>query len=348
MAAPALGGLPDSPDPELTNAYSCEVLHTTKGLLRGDWGSFKAEAFYRPLPGGVTTVRHILIRSLEVSKYAEREGEVIAVDSLGEGSYAHVFGVAHVAAKVISDRERPWVHRAAVQEALRADRLLLGPRVFGHGTVEQSLGGHFRGTALFMERLEPLGEEWSEADTAVLLGEAAKVARVGFHNDLKLANVLRREGKPVIIDFDLWSPWIVKVAVTSGCLEHDFQEFLEPLGDPAVQNFREYYDLFAFSLTLQDGQLYRSTLQRLQALWAMLEVPVLCPLSKVLGTEKLGEVPFEVLVRVPLRGVTVNLLDLRGNLFAHLQNEGDAAPGALPAPCEQLPQRFKSNGVYWP
>jgi len=79
----------------------------------------------------------------------------------------------------------------------------------------------------------------------------------------------------------------------------------------------------------------------------MLEAPVLRPLAEALGPTKILEVPFEVLVRVPLQGVTVNLLDLRGNLFAHLP-DGCAPSGVLPAACEQLPQLCRSNGVYWP
>lgn len=343
--------LPSLPDPALAQAYSCDVLHTTKGLLKGTWGRFEATNFFRPLPGdAVQLIRHILVFALELTRYAEREGEVIAVDTLGEGSYANVYGLSNVAAKIISDRERQWVHKAAVANSLQADRSEIGPRIFGHGRVEQSLGGHFSGTVILMERLDALGDAWSDADTSALLGNISKLSRVGFHNDLKLPNVLRRQGVPVMIDFDLMETWKVKVAVTSSCIEHSFQELLEAQGHTVTDQFREYYDLFAFSLTLQDGSLYRAVLKRLQDLWSTLEQPVLRPLVETVSEEKMTEVPFEVLIRVPLRGVTVNILDLRGNLFVHLDKDDSEqlTEGALPKECERFPQLFKSNGVYWP
>lgn len=339
----SLGSLPDSPDPDLTRLYSVDVLTTTKGLVRGSWGHFKAEAFYRPLPGdAVLTLRHLLIAALELTATAAKEGEVLEVDTLGEGSYARVFGTSTIAAKVISDRERPWVHRAAVENSLMADREAIGPHVYGHGCLEQSKGGRFRGTVVFMERLKLLNKDARQkADTATALVSAAnQLARVGFHNDLKLDNVMcRPRDILVVIDFDLMSPWTLQVAVSSGCIEHDFRELLEPLGPEATQHFREYCDLFGLSLTLQDGPVYRVVLGRLDELWSCLEAPVLRPLLERTPQNVLMEVPFEALVRVPLEGVTVNLLDLRGNLFAHAQSDQHV---------EGLPQLIRSNGVYWP
>lgn len=336
----AAGGLPDCPVPELAETYTTDVLNTSKGMVRGKWGQFRAEVFYQPIPGdAVRTIRHLIIAALDITRFAEREGENIQVDLLGEGSYARVFGMLRVAAKVISDRERPWVHKAAVDNTKAADRLDVGPRLYGYGTVEQTLGGYFRGTVIFMERLDPLGEAWTAADTAALFRGVGKLAQVGFHNDLKLANVLRRCGQPVIIDFDLMAQWSVKVAVTSSCIEQDFRELLEPQGAQVAQRFREYYDLFALSLTLEDGHLFRATLKRLQALWIMLETPVFRPMLETFPPNMLSEVPLEVLVRVPLQGVSVSLLDLRGNLFVH---------GGTPQACQGLPQLVCSNGVYWP
>lgn len=350
------GELPEKADPALAEAYSCEILHTHKGLLRGSWGYFHADAFFRPLlhtAGGITNaeaavmlIRNILLLALEIERYAEREGETLKeVDVLGEGSYAKVFGLDHVAAKVISNRERQWVHKAAVQNSVEADRLGLGPRIFGHGRVQQNLGGRFEGTVIFMERLKA-SEDWCEDDTQRLLEQVRLLAKFAFHNDLKLPNVLhRRRGEPVLIDFDLMSQWTVKVAVTTSCIEHNFQSVLEAAGDQASQNFREYYDLFSFSLTLQDTSLYRAVLQRLKVLWIDLEGPVLKKLVDSTSKAVLEEVPFEVMVRVPLQGVSVNLLDLRGNLYVHI-----AAPAAssIPEDCLDLPQLLRSNGVYWP
>ena len=341
---PAEGFAPlGEPDEALTKACSCEVLNTTKGLLRGKWGDFQADAFYRPFPGSdmVRVIRHILITLLGIEKYAQRDGETLEhVEELGEGSYAKVYGLGPVAAKIISDSERPWVHKAAIGNSLLADREGFGPAIFGHGRVQQVLGGHFAGTVIFMERLEAFTSEWSKVDVDALLQQVMLMRRFGFHNDLKLPNVLRRpDGRPVLIDFDLLSQWSVQVAVSSSCIEHNFQSQLESAGELCIESFREYYDLFVFSLTLEDGFLYRSLLARLCELWRHLEEPVLKPLLS-LGESKLSEIPFEVLIRVPLRGVSVCLLDLRGNLFAH-QSEGVEE-------CSKLPQLVRSNGVYWP
>lgn len=350
---PAWEPLPDSPVPELAQAYSCDVLNTTKGLLRGCWGTFTAEAFYRPLPGdeAVSAIRHILICALDIVRYAEREGEQVQAAELGEGSYARVFGstVMPVAAKIVTDRERPWVHKALVENSLEADRHAVGPRIYGHGVVEQKKGGHFSATVLFMERLDPLEEStWSEDDTTELLRTMGRLSQVAFHNDLKLPNVLRRAGRPVVVDYDLMAPWTVKIAVTSSCIEQDFRALLEPAGQLCVQHFREYYDLFAFSLTLEDGCLFRGVLRRLEDLWAELAEPALGPISRAFGADALTQIPFEVLVRVPLHATTVNLLDLRGNLFAHLPRDDASSDAQREAACARLPQLLRSNGVYWP
>ncbi|CAE7939231.1 unnamed protein product, partial [Symbiodinium necroappetens] len=325
------------------------VLNTTKGLLRGCWGKFTADAFYRHFPRQVDamkTIRHLILHVLDITRYAVREGEQVEdVELLGEGSFSKVFGLGPVAAKVISENERPWVHRAAVQNGLLADLHGYGPAIFGHGRVQQDMGGHFRGTVVFMERLYPAGEDWSDTDTDHVLEAIQRVAKDAFHNDLKMPNILRRRGRPLLIDFDLLSPFCVKVAVTSSCIEHDFRSLLEPAGDMCTQSFREFYDLFAFTLTLQDCALYRRLLARLLVLWRQLEEPVLQPMLATIGLDKLSEMPFEVLVRVPLRGVSVCLLDLRGNLFVHTAEAGDAA---IPAACLELPQLVRSNGVYWP
>eukprot|EP00927_Polykrikos_kofoidii_P019553 TRINITY_DN19150_c0_g1_i1.p1 TRINITY_DN19150_c0_g1~~TRINITY_DN19150_c0_g1_i1.p1 ORF type:complete len:396 (-),score=86.95 TRINITY_DN19150_c0_g1_i1:98-1285(-) len=348
--------LPLEADVKLTTSYSCEVLHTTKGFVRGDWAKFVADGFYRAIPGdGVKVVRHILIHALDLIRYAEREGENPEAELLGEGSYAKVFGSGAVAAKIISDRERPWVHQAAVANILQADRLGIGPKVYGHGTVTQDKGGRFCGTVIFMERLLPLrldaDEDWPEKESLALLQMVARLGRAGFfHNDLKLPNVMRRGDGPVMVDFDLMERWTMKVAVTSSCIEYSLQNILEPLSEETAGAFREFYDLTVLSMTLQDNHLYRTVLRRLEDLWRLLEAPVFHALVTEVGKEKLAEIPFEVLVRVPLKGVSVNLLDLRGNLFAHLElsEKEDSDPGNRLTACEYLPQLIRSDGVYWP
>lgn len=104
-----LGQLPPQPDAALTSALSCEVLNTTKGLLRGCWGKFTADAFYRHFPRQVDamkTIRHIILHVLDITRYAAREGEQVEdVELLGEGSFSKVFGLGPIAAKVISEND---------------------------------------------------------------------------------------------------------------------------------------------------------------------------------------------------------------------------------------------------
>mmetsp|Transcript_47866 Transcript_47866/g.111248 ORF Transcript_47866/g.111248 Transcript_47866/m.111248 type:complete len:83 (+) Transcript_47866:2-250(+) len=71
------------------------------------------------------------------------------------------------------------------------------------------------------------------------------------------------------------------------------------------------------------------------------------PLLGSADAEKLNDVPFEVLVRVPLEGVSVNLLDLRGNLYVHNQGDVGSRQAWLLA-CAHLPQLLRSGGAYWP
>eukprot|EP00928_Gymnodinium_smaydae_P087142 TRINITY_DN71472_c0_g1_i1.p1 TRINITY_DN71472_c0_g1~~TRINITY_DN71472_c0_g1_i1.p1 ORF type:complete len:375 (+),score=63.57 TRINITY_DN71472_c0_g1_i1:97-1221(+) len=343
---------PGEPDEALSVAYKCEVLRTSSGLVRGCWATFEPQVFWRPIPGSdpVRLLRHTLVVALGLVSSAEREGEQVDAVELGEGSFARVFGAGQVVARVISDRERDWVHRDAVKGAREADCLGLGPRCYGHGRLLQTRGGTFEGTVIFQERLDPLGESWSPWDTAALLHDVARLARNAFHNDLKLPNILRRNGRPTLIDFDMMSPWIIKVAVTSSCIERNLQELLDTAGETATWNFREYYDLFALTLSLEDGPLYRACLERLQRLWAELETLVLRPLLDSRRAEdEIRQVPFEMIVRVPLEGVSVNLLDLRGNLYAHIagDSQGQGRQKALDS-CMGMPQLLDSHGVYWP
>lgn len=340
--------VPDMALDGLCDQYSCEVLRSTKGIVRGCFGTFQAQAFYRRLPGDdLTSLRHALIIAMGIESFAAKVGEAIAgVERLGEGSYATVYGGRGVAVKVISDRERPWVHEAAVRNAVAADRIGVGPCVFGHGRIEQLIGGHLSGTALVMERLDALGE-LGDADECAIMDEVALVSSIGFHNDVKLPNTLRREGRPTLIDFDLMEPWAIKVAVTSNCIEYDFRRWLEPAGSDVASTFREYCTLFSFSLTVEDCSFYRRVLRRLSELWCALEGSVLSKLASEVDHVTLEEIPFEVLIRAPLEGISVCLLDLRGNLYVHLRGDLEGRACRLET-CRHLPQLKASVGPYWP
>eukprot|EP00932_Pfiesteria_piscicida_P019426 SRR837773.6254.p2 GENE.SRR837773.6254~~SRR837773.6254.p2 ORF type:complete len:217 (-),score=85.72 SRR837773.6254:31-651(-) len=198
-----------------------------------------------------------------------------------------------------------------------------------------------------MERLEPLGKKWTKEDSEALMEDIQLLSGTGFHNDIKLANVLRRAGRPTLIDYDLMSTWCAKVAVTSGCIEYNFEHLLQPVGPLMTKAFREYYDLFAFTMTLPDGDLFRRIVDRLILLWKWLEAPVFIPMKETLHPDKLTELPIEVLCRVPMEGISVCLLDLRGNVYAHMLGDVNFR-GARLRKCASLPQLKLSTGIYWP
>jgi len=149
----------------------------------------------------------------------------------------------------------------------------------------------------------------------------------------------------VAIDFDLADEWRLKLAVTSRCLEVDFQPLLTSgAGDSSTLAplWREYCDLVTFSLSIDgDHMLYRPILGRLCELFGSLRTEVLEPFfqtDKFASEEMKGEVPIEVCVRAPeIDAVTVNLGDLKGNAFAHRCTDW-----------ETFPSVWKSHGVYWP
>eukprot|EP00929_Paragymnodinium_shiwhaense_P030439 TRINITY_DN17250_c0_g1_i7.p1 TRINITY_DN17250_c0_g1~~TRINITY_DN17250_c0_g1_i7.p1 ORF type:complete len:204 (+),score=37.91 TRINITY_DN17250_c0_g1_i7:329-940(+) len=203
-----------------------------------------------------------------------------------------------------------------------------------------------------MERLVPVAEPDNLGTAAIdcekLFEKTRRIAEAGyFHNDYKLPNLVKRKQELVLIDFELMTPWAIKLAVTSSCIEESFEPLLRELSASVAADFREYCDLFALTMTLLDGTLYRAVFQRLEALWKSIEAPALRVILDSKSHDKLLEVPFEVCSRAPLEAVSANLLDLRGNLFCHLPPESSSEEARLSA-CAALPQLIKSNGVYWP
>jgi serine/threonine protein kinase len=205
--------------------------------------------------------------------------------------------------------------------------------------------GHKLGFLVVMEHLDPIPHYFS--DESSIYSEVSRISELGFHNDLKVDNIMysRHESRVCVIDFDLFSPEKLTIALSgTSFIELDIAPFLSKLSDPDsfIKVFRLYYDYTCLSLSINKTHgLYGPVLARLVSLFNELESGQqhLTNLKEFLGEEKVRDVPVEVLVRCPdgVDGVSVNFFDLQGNAFAHGLSEW-----------ESYPSLFKSTGVYWP
>ena len=206
--------------------------------------------------------------------------------------------------------------------------------------------GHELGFLVVMEHLDPIRTEFGDESSIFL--EVSRISELGFHNDLKIDNIMysRHESRVCVIDFDLFSPTKLTIALSgTSFIELDIAPFLSKLSDPDsfIKVFRLYYDYTCLSLSINKKHgLFVSVLARLVSLFNELESDqqhLLTKLKEFLGEEKVRDIPVEVLVRCPdgVDGVSVNFFDLKGNAFAHGLSDW-----------ELYPSLFKSTGVYWP
>lgn len=195
------------------------------------------------------------------------------------------------------------------------------------------------GFAILMEKLNMLPSDF--ADSQSLFELCGRVSRFGFHNDMKLDNLMiSDDGELHAIDFDYFSSSKICISVTSfQTIELDLSTFLQTYDLEDAVMFRTYYDLSYLSLSMAGSHpLYRKLLENLHETFNQIRASMLEPLLQSVGPKAAVDLPMEILVRCPgIDGVSVNLTDLRGNAFAHQQADWDMFPSLV-----------KSRGVYWP
>ena len=255
------------------------------------------------------------------------------------------FSLAYVS-KTMCARYTPIRNgRAFCANVIRVVRLVveknLGCHVFDFGELTSSLCGDLYGVVVVSERLHELPDAFS--DEPQIFEQIERVNLEFFHNDLKVNNIMLTKSSEVrLIDFDFMHPSKICVPVNShSVIDLDFSQFFEgfPQASLAISKFRTLYDYTTLSLSVPgEHPLFCQILARLHTLFQVLLEPVLKPLLVWLPPEKLRDLPMEVLVRCPgIEAVSVNLLDLRGNAFAHNVVEWQSYPSLV-----------RSNGVYWP
>eukprot|EP00747_Dinoflagellata_sp_TGD_P059803 gnl/TRDRNA2_/TRDRNA2_151733_c0_seq3.p1 gnl/TRDRNA2_/TRDRNA2_151733_c0~~gnl/TRDRNA2_/TRDRNA2_151733_c0_seq3.p1 ORF type:complete len:379 (-),score=68.64 gnl/TRDRNA2_/TRDRNA2_151733_c0_seq3:154-1290(-) len=354
--APCIPAPPASPpDPA---RYAVDVLTTERGILRGVWAKFEPIEWLQEIPveadaavDGPGVLRRLLIGALGLTKFAREKADIadFTAKTLGDGSFGAVWQLEEwpwVVLKVLDKPALETFELGASRNAAEASRLGIGPLVFGTGWVHQEIGATRRLMCICMEALQEKAADEAVSWGAPLLRKVAAISQHSFHNDLQMNNIMLRTVKnpePVVIGRQR------KVAVTSRCLEHDFKPVFDAIEDQEealrlLPLWREYCDLTLLTLSVSGTHgLYRLTLARLVELFedAALRSGVITPLfetEQFLTDEDKQQVPFEVCVREPsIQGVTVNLVDLAGNAFAHGLSDWD-----------KFPSLRRSQGVYWP
>lgn len=300
---------------------------------------FKASASLRAIDEG--SIQRFMTAAIGFSLSSNTDEELPKLQS--EGSFSQVWIHGSLCARFTRIREgMDLLHR--IDNALNVvTPCSIVDYIYTYGFLVDS-NGRTLGFLLVMDLLHPIGSDFSDIDS--LDSALSRIARLGFHNDLKVDNVmLNQEGTKVcVIDFDLLSPTTLTIALSgTSFIELDLSPFIATLGeqDSFTQLFRLYYDYTCLSLSINAKHgLYLPVLTRLVSLYHQMEAhQYLTKLRAFLGDDKVRDIPVEVLIRCPdgVEGVSVNLFDLRGNAFAH----------GLPN-WDNYPSIFRSTGVYWP
>lgn len=211
--------------------------------------------------------------------------------------------------------------------------------IYSFGYVFGVQANEVIGFAILMEKLDLLPSDFDDFQSLFKL--CGRVSKFGFHNDMKLDNLMMSDdGELHAIDFDYFSTSKICISVTSyQTIELDLSTFLQEYDTKDTAIFRTFYDLSYLSLSIVGSHpLYRKVLDYLHETFNQIRASMLEPLLDLVGPKAAVDLPMEILVRCPgIDGVSVNLTDLRGNAFAHQQ-----------ADWELFPSLIKSRGVYWP
>ena len=264
---------------------------------------------------------------------------------VAEGSFSEVWELGGICCRFTSSRKHgdKFVSRLAhvMETVIMHD---LSCEIYAYGYLyEQKSREEVTGILFFMERLTPLLCKDAEEAEDRIWESVQNISQYGFHNDLKADNIMcsPKEGRPRVIDFDFFDPFKILVSVTAfQNIELDLGDFFAKFDDESVVHlFRAFYDYSYLSASISGSHpLYFHVLNRLHTVYQKLHDPVLLELFEFLGPKRCTDIPMEILVRCPeVDGVSINLLDLAGNSYAHRQPDW-----------QRFPSLVRSNGVYWP
>lgn len=258
---------------------------------------------------------------------------------VSEGSYNIIWEASGVVGRFSPERLGERFLRR-VERGCRVSSQSGLQSILSFGPITREPEGTVFGFVVFMAKWDPLPASF--ANEVELLRLVSDISRVGFHNDLKINNLMMdSSGDLRAIDFDYFDENKLIISVSSyQSIVVDLTQFLDSLESVNVHNLRSFYDLTYLSASL-DGThpLYAKVLDRLVLLYNELERgKVLTHLISFVGESKVADLPFEVLIRCPgLEAVSYSLFDLKGNAFAHCFPHW-----------ENYPSLMKSTGVYWP
>jgi len=304
-------------------------------LVRGRFGLFSE---YTPVYIG-SGIRTCAIQSFiaAISRVRSQTKLEFVPLKIAEGAFSEIWVHEDLCARFTDAHEGlQFLERAATNLSFVISHKLF-PIVHSYGWLKDNTGGT-KGLVLFMERLERLESPTSDLES-LIYNAASQVAYHGFHNDLKIDNIMiRKNGEICIIDYDLFDPNKIRICVNSfSFIELDFTEL--GANSHQMQLLRLFYDYSYLSLSIMGtNPLYLPILQRLVGLFNQLKAEgVLDRVQGFLGPERMRDLPIEILARCDIDAVSVNLFDLKGNAFAHKLEAYD-----------QYPSLIRSNGVYWP
>ena len=298
---------------------------------------FKRQFLFRADPDclldGMTDAISPIVRSVIDGRTVE------GVNLVAEGSYNQVFSFGDFVGRFTPAK----LGERFLERVRRSILCARGAGFFDvlvSGTIYREDTGLLIGRIMFMERMHPVPVGFS--DESMVWEMVWYISRFGFHNDFKFDNILMAaQGRIRAVDYDYLDANKLVISLSAfQCIEFDLSGFLGELDVENIRLFRSFYDYTYLSASLNAGNpLYSRVIARLANMFNSLERnQVLSKLVAFVAPEKLKDIPFEVLVRCPdVDAVSVHLLDLRGNAFAHRLSTW-----------ESFPTLIKSNGVYWP